>query len=154
LILFHFRYETNGFESRWGRHLTPGIPSLSILCVVDIVVTLPGSLANRLAGTSPSPNPIVTALLALSERPYKTINRRKEINENWPARQLKPFELKSQQARPLNGCAVKVRGHYVAPIEKVSARYLGLSEASEPKSLRILLTLWRVKKHPNLTEGK
>ena len=73
----------------------------------------------------------LTALRMLTERPYMTINRGKEINAHWLARQLKPFELKSQQVRPLNGCGAKVRGYYVAPIEKVCARYLGLTEASE-----------------------
>jgi putative DNA primase/helicase len=74
---------------------------------------------------------IVTALHMLTERPYMTINRGKEINANWLAKQLKPFELNSQQVRPSNGHGAKVRGYYAAPIEKVCARYLGLTEASE-----------------------
>ena len=72
----------------------------------------------------------LTALHMLTERPYMTINRGKEITAHWLAKQLKPFGLESVQVRPI-GSGGKVRGYYVAPIEKVCARYLGLIEASE-----------------------
>ena len=73
---------------------------------------------------------IVSSLLSLTERPYATINRGKEINAHWLARQLKPFDIESDRVRPLNGSSSKVRGYHVAPIEKVCARYLDPTGAS------------------------
>ena len=74
---------------------------------------------------------ILGALRRLTERPYMTINGGREVNAHWLARQLKPFGLRSQQARPSNGFGAEVRGYYVAPIKEVCACYRGSTEASE-----------------------